>query len=67
MNRLNNNIYTASGVAHDKKVRLRALGRGACSKSNILPYKLTVTVNVSIHSLYVCGGKRGSAQYLYSS
>ena len=35
MNSLNDNIYTVSGVAQDKKVRIRALGRGACSKSKL--------------------------------
>ena len=35
MNNLNDNIHTASGVAQDKKVRVRALGRGARSKSKL--------------------------------
>ena len=35
MNSPNNNIYTASGVAQDKKVRIRALGRRARLKSKL--------------------------------
>ena len=35
MNSPNDNIHTASGVAQDKKVRVRALGRGACLKSKL--------------------------------
>ena len=35
MNRVKNNIHAASGVAQDKKVRVRALGRGARSKSKL--------------------------------
>ena len=33
MNSPNDNIHTASGVMQEKKVRVRALGRGARSKS----------------------------------
>ena len=35
MNSLNDNIYTAPGVARYKNVRDRALGRGARSKSKL--------------------------------
>ena len=45
MNSLNDNIHTALGVVQDKKVRVWALDRGACSKS-----KLNVTGNPSIHT-----------------
>ena len=35
MNALNDNIYTASGIAQDKKVCVQALGRRSCSKSKL--------------------------------
>ena len=35
MTQSNNSIHTALGVAQDKKVRVRALGRGARSKSKL--------------------------------
>ena len=67
MNSPSDNIHTALGLVQDKKVRVRALGRGARSKiSYIFPHKLTVTENLSMHLLNVWGGKWGSAQYLYS-
>ena len=67
MNSLNDNIYTVSGVAQDKKVRVRTLGRGAHSESTVFSHKPTVTESLSMHSLRVWGGKWGSTQYLYSS
>ena len=68
MNRANDNIHTASGVAQEKKVRVRALGRGPVRKvSYILPHKLIVTRNPSMHSLRVWKGECGSAQHPYSS
>ena len=58
INSSNDNIYIASGVAQNKKVRVRALGRGARSKSKLpSPHKLSVTGNSLMHSLRVCGGK----------
>ena len=35
MNNSIDNIHIASGVAQDKKVRVRALGRGACLKNEL--------------------------------
>ena len=35
MNNLNDNIYAASGVAQNKRVRVWALDRRACSKSKL--------------------------------
>ena len=63
MNSLNDNIHTASGVAQDKKVRVRALDRGPVQKVNyILPHKQTITENPSIHLVRVWGGKWGSVK-----
>ena len=57
MNSPNDNIHTASGVAQDKSVRVRALGTGVCSK-----YKLHSPLQAGrnwkhINSLRVWGGK----------
>ena len=35
MDNFNDNIHTASGIAQDKKVRVRVLGKGARSKSKL--------------------------------
>ena len=60
MNSPNDNIHTASGVAQNKKVRVRASGRGARSKSKLhSPHKLTVSGNSLMHLLRVWGGKWG--------
>ena len=57
MNSPNDNIHTASGVAQDKSVRVRALGRGACSKCK-LHSPLQADRNWKhIYSLRVWGGK----------
>ena len=62
MNSLNDNIYTALGTTQDKKVHFWALGRGPIQKvSYILPHKLTITGNPSIHLPCVWGGKWGQS------
>ena len=67
MNSPNDNIHTASGVAHDKKVRVWASGRRARLKSNyISPNKLTVPGNSLMHLLRVWGGKWGQRTVLWS-
>ena len=58
MNSLNENIHTAWGVAQNKKVRVRALGRDARLKSKLhSPPQTTVIGNPSMHSLRVWGSK----------
>ena len=60
MNSLNDNIHAASGVAQDKKVRVRVVGIGDRSKCK--PHfllKLTVTGNPSMHLISVWEGKWG--------
>ena len=58
MNSPNDNLHTASGVAHGEKFHFRALGRGARLKSKLhSPRKLTVTGNPSMHLLRFWKGK----------
>ena len=68
MNSLNENIHPASIVELDKKTRIRILAEVSVQVlSCILPHKLTVTGNPSMHSLRFWRGKWGSAQCLYAS
>ena len=68
MNSLNDNIHNALGVAQDKKIRVRAVGRGGRLKCKPhFPPKADRNWKPSMHLLRVWKGKWGCAQYLYSS
>ena len=59
MNRANDNIYTASGIAQDKKVRVQALGRGVRSKSKLHSPQANHNWKLINASLRVWRGKWG--------
>ena len=67
MNSLIDNIYTASGVVQDKKVRVRVLGRGAHSKSKLHSLPQADRNWKPIHAYAFGEANEGSTQYLYSS